>query len=203
RVRRVLVRLARTIRSHELRYAAKCAVIIAIMALPAFMDETKDAYYRWRLNWALTSAVVVLTPTAGASNQAGFYRLAGTLGGALASVAYWHLFHDNYPLMWAMGLLLAWPAYAIFLRGAYPKIGQIFLLTYSVCLLSRSAGLPDAVTGEVWTIEEIALQRAVAVSTGIVAGMLTLNYIWPFKAREALRLTLSSAFFQMGVLYQQ
>ncbi|KAJ3025179.1 hypothetical protein HK097_006734, partial [Rhizophlyctis rosea] len=83
----------------------------------------------------------------------------------------------------------------------YPKIGQIFLLTYSAVLLNTT-GI-DPVTGKTLTVVDMAVRRGFAVAVGVFIGLLVSWYIWPFTARKALRINLAYILFDIGILYQK
>ena len=114
-----------TLKSFEFKFAFKTATTITLMALPAFVDSFQDIFYEYRLNWAMTSAIVVMTPSVGGSNIQGLYRLLGTFCGASLALSTWLLF----PLM-PFGLapstfLLALPAFYLILKSDYQRIGQV------------------------------------------------------------------------------
>jgi hypothetical protein len=122
-----------TLRSFEFKFAFKTATTITLMALPAFMGDFQDIFYEYRLNWAMTSAIVVMTPSVGGSNIQGLYRILGTLCGTLFALATWLTF----PLIPA-GLafttfLIAVPAFYLILKSSYPRIGQVHHVDELLC----------------------------------------------------------------------
>ncbi|TPX37010.1 hypothetical protein SmJEL517_g01063 [Synchytrium microbalum] len=190
-------------RAFEIRFAIKTAATIALLSLPGFINSTQDWYYEYRMWWALTSVVVVLTPSVGGTNAAGMWRIVGTIGGALAGCLSWVMFPNNPLLLWLVCGIVAVPAFYVFLHTKYAKIGQVFLMTYTIVLLNRYANPLDQWTGRDIGIEEFAYKRGIAVVVGVVVGLFVSWYVWPYKARDELRKILSSTLFDMGVLYSK
>ncbi|TPX41114.1 hypothetical protein SeMB42_g05723 [Synchytrium endobioticum] len=190
-------------RAFEIRFAIKTAATVAMLSLPAFVESTQNWFYEYRLWWALTSLVVVLTPSVGGTNAAGMRRILGTIGGAFAAYFSWVFFPNNPIFLWFICGIVSIPAFYVLIHTAYAKIGQVFLMTYTIIVMNRYANPTDQSTGRDMEIEEFAQKRAFAVIIGIAVGLFVSWYIWPYKARDELRKILSSTLFDMGVLYSK
>ncbi|KAJ3278987.1 hypothetical protein HK104_001862, partial [Borealophlyctis nickersoniae] len=162
-------------------------------------EPTQALYYDFRMHWALTSFVAIMTPSVGGTNAAGLYRILGTLGGAATAAAVGWVFATSPLGQFCFTAMVALPSFYVFLNSKYPKIGQIFLLTYTAVLLNLSG--KDPVTGKNYSVIDIAIRRATAVSVGVVIGLFVSWYIWPYTARKALRINLAHIFFDMGIIY--
>lgn len=190
------------LRKFEFRFAFKTAVSLCILCLPAFLQSTQDFYYEWKLNWSMASFIVVMTPNVGGTNKAGFLRLLGTVGGALAAIITgWISEEENSWKLLLCSLLVAVPSFWGRFHTQYDKIGHIFLITYSIAALRGFNGNVDPSTGRTSSITEVAIRRGVAVFVGVSFGMLVSWYVWPFTARRALRIGLSNVLFDIGLLY--
>ncbi|TPX70615.1 hypothetical protein SpCBS45565_g01571 [Spizellomyces sp. 'palustris'] len=192
-----------SLKKFEVRFAIKTAVTVALLALPAFLDSSQELFYEYRMHWALSTFVVVMTPSVGGTNAAGLWRILGTIGGALTALVAGILCADNRVALFFVCAVVALPCMFIFLHTKYPKIGQIYLLTFSIIVLNDYAGKVDPVTGKDYSIYEIAFRRGFAVVIGCVVGLFVSWYIWPFTARKALRVGLSNTLFDMGLLYSK
>ncbi|KAJ3277549.1 hypothetical protein HK104_003210 [Borealophlyctis nickersoniae] len=189
----------RKFKKFEFLFALKTAITVTLMALPAFLEPTQALYYDFRMHWALTSFVAIMTPSVGGTNAAGLYRILGTLGGAATAAAVGWVFATSPLGQFCFSAMVALPSFYVFLNSKYPKIGQIFLLTYTAVLLNLSG--KDPVTGKNYSVVDIAVRRATAVSVGVVIGLFVSWYIWPYTARKALRINLAHIFFDMGIIY--
>lgn len=195
----------------EYKFAFKTATTIALMAVPAFIENLQDSFYEYRLNWAMTSAIVILTPSVGGSVLQGLYRAMGTVAGMCVSILVWYAASSfkntgdhnlaNPLLLFVLSTALAVPAFMIYLHSKYAKLGQIFLLTFSIVVLSEYAAPVDPVTGKSYSVVAVALRRGTAVLLGVVVGLFVSWYVWPFKARDALRLGVGSLLMETGRVY--
>ena len=113
------------IKLFQIRFALKTAFAITLMGIPAFLNETKHNFYRYRLSWAMSSTIVVLTYSVGGTSSASWYRILGTIGGVMMSIIIWLLFPDN-----AIGLLISLgcisvPSFYFRFNSKYPKVAQV------------------------------------------------------------------------------
>ncbi|KAJ1968952.1 hypothetical protein IWQ62_000931 [Dispira parvispora] len=95
--------------------------------------------------------------------------------------------------------LVSLPGFHVLLNTPYPKVGQYCLITFSVVLLNKVKGGEDAEL----PIGDIAWKRSVAVAFGVLVGVLTTSYIWPFEARVEVRKGLSRLLINMSLFYDR
>lgn len=212
---------ASSFRLYEFKFALKTAVTITLIAIPAFLDATQDLFYEYKMSWAMSSAIVVMTFSVGGTTAAGLYRVLGTLAGAIISIPVWLMFpEDPVGLFFVCGLIGLFGFY-IFFQTTYPKIGrvsgfraccskmrktnirQIFLLTFSIITLQKYAVLEDPVRDQNYTITELAFRRGFAVLFGVIVGILVSWFVWPFRARTAVRKGISRMYQDMSTLLIQ
>lgn len=112
-------------RKFEFKFAFKTATLITLMAIPAFVEDWQDIYYEYRLNWAMTSAIVVLTPSVGGTNLQGLFRLLGTWVGATIAVLVWLVGDRNPYILGPLCFLLSIPAFTLILKTKYNKLGRV------------------------------------------------------------------------------
>lgn len=159
-------RFTMKMREFEFKFALKTAITITIMALPAFLNNYQDQFYDYRLNWAMTSTIVVLTPSVGGTNSQGFFRLCGTWAGACIAILAWTIGNRNPYILSLLCFLISIPAFTLILKTKYSKLGQISMLSFSLILLNKYAANADPVTGLILNIYQLALRRGFAVSLG-------------------------------------
>lgn len=199
----------RLFRRDETKFAVKVGAGAALYALPAFLQSTRPIYSHWRGEWGLLSYMFVCSMTIGASNTTGYARFLGTCLGALCALAAWYVTRANvFGLLflgWAMSL---WTAYIIIGQGRGP-MGRFIMLTYNlVVLYSYSLSLRDSNDdqdegGDHPHVENIALHRVVAVSSGIVWGIFITRVIWPISARRKLKDGLSLLWLRMSIIWKR
>ncbi|KAF7728169.1 hypothetical protein EC973_006563 [Apophysomyces ossiformis] len=200
--RKFFIRLWRTFtlfKLQKVRYASKAAVAATVLATPAFLESTGDWFREWRMEWALITLMVVMTPTVGGTNIVAIYRIFSTILGCFVAMALYLLFPANMYVLPVVTWLFSIPNFWIILNHKHGKFGQFTLLAYNLVMLNK---YNDRETNaiEVW---ELALQRCVAILVGVVFGLFVTAYIWPYEARVELREGLSDFLLRLAWLYQK
>ncbi|CAG8441266.1 7037_t:CDS:2 [Funneliformis mosseae] len=190
-------------RQFEVKYAIKAAVSTAILASPAFIEETRDIYREYRGEWACISLMVVMAPTVGGTNLIGIYRAAGTLFGSYLAWVIYTLFPDNGLVISILGFFIAMGCFHMILYTKYNRIGTFILLTYNLVALYKFNLKNSDNEDENLDLIDIARYRAIAVATGIIWGVFVTTYWWPYEARVELRKGLSQLFVNMSWLYKK
>jgi hypothetical protein len=205
-------RILRTIRKlarDDIRFGIKVGLGAALWAMFAFIPETRDTYQHWRGEWGLLSFMIVCSMTVGAANTTGWSRFVGTLIGAAASVVNWNITRGNAVGLVCLGYLVAfWAFWMIVAKGQAP-LGRITLLAYNVSTLyayslSQKVDDDDDDEGGVSPlILEIVKHRAIAVTAGILWGLIVCRLIWPISARRKFKEGLSVLYLQMGLIWKR
>jgi len=175
----------------------------------AFIHETRDTYMHWRGEWGLLSFMIVCSMTVGASNTTGFARFVSTVIGASCSVVNWNVSGGTaVPLMFLGGIVAFWGFFVMIDRGKAP-LGRTALLAYNVSTLyaySLSQRVDNDDEDEGGTnplILEIAKHRAIAVTAGILWGLIVCRVVWPISARRKFKEGLSVLYLQMGLIWKR
>ena len=127
---------------------------------------------------------MISSPTVGGTNIAGVYRIFGTIAGCLAAVISWYGSQYWLPIAPFFIFLFAFPSFYVLLNSAYPRIGQVAIMAYSVVFLGKLTA--DTHTPEAsMDILELALKRGISVMTGIVVGLIITWYTIVFLQRSA------------------
>ncbi|RKP38590.1 hypothetical protein BJ085DRAFT_12024, partial [Dimargaris cristalligena] len=66
-------------RRFQTKFALKAAMIATLLSLPAFVEDWNPTFRMFRGEWAVITALVVMTPTVGGSNSTSVYRILGTV----------------------------------------------------------------------------------------------------------------------------
>jgi hypothetical protein len=175
----------------------------------AFIPRTRPVYQHWRGEWGLLSFMIVCSMTVGASNTTGFARLLGTLAGATLSVLNWNITQGNAVALALLGALVAFAGFFVMIDRGRAPLGRTALLAYNVSTLyayslSQRVDDDDDDEGGVHPfIMEIATHRAIAVTAGIIWGLVVCRVIWPISARRKFKEGLSVLYLQMGLIWKR
>ncbi|KAI9314607.1 Fusaric acid resistance protein-like-domain-containing protein [Dichotomocladium elegans] len=183
----------------KVRYAVKAAIAATLLATPAFITSTGDWFRTWRMEWALITLMVVMTPTVGGTNQVAIYRIFSTILGCCTAVVFYLLFPGNIVMLPLLTWLFSIPNFWLILHHKHGKFGQFTLLAYNLVMLNKYNDR-EANTIEVW---RLAFQRCVAILVGVVFGLIATAYVWPYEARVELRKGLSDFLLRLAWLYQK
>lgn len=195
----------------EIQFGLKVGIGAAMWAMLAFLPQTREVYNQWRGEWGLLSFMIVCSMTVGASNTVGWARFIGTLFGALASVINWKVSHGYAFALIFLGWLASFINFYIIIQHGKAALGRISLLAYNVSTLyaysmQRKANGKDSTTDEEVEqpdIVDIAQHRAIAVTAGIIWGLVVCRLIWPISARQKFKESLSVLHLQMGLIWKR
>ncbi|TFK90654.1 hypothetical protein K466DRAFT_484360 [Polyporus arcularius HHB13444] len=196
-VKQSLWALGARMKQQDMKYAVKAGMATAILASPAFIESTRPMFVEYRGEWALISFFVVISPTIGATNYLGVHRVLGTLLGAATAFVIWSSFPENAWVLSIFGLFYSIPCfYFIVAKPQYATSARFVLLTYNLtCLYCYNIREKDV------AVFDIAFQRALAVTIGVVWAAIVSRYWWPAEARRELSRALGEFCLNVGWLY--
>lgn len=204
-----LLRLMRRLARDDIRFGLKVGIGAILWAMFAFIPQTRETYQHWRGEWGLLSFMIVCSMTVGAANTTGWARFLGTMIGAGAAFVNWNVTHGNALGLIALGWLMAfWSFWIMIARGQAP-LGRITLLAYNVSTLyayslSQKVDDDDDDEGGMHPIiGEIVRHRFIAVTAGILWGLIVCRLIWPISARKKFQQGLSMLYLQMGLIWKR
>lgn len=191
-------------------FGLKVGVGASLWAMLAFLDETRDVYSHYRGEWGLLSFMIVCSMTVGASNTTGSSRFAGTLIGAVFSLVNWNLSQGNALALIFLGWLVSlWNFYLIVACGRAP-LGRMTQLSYNVSTLyaySLGAGLDNDDGDDEGSVEpdmtKIVKHRVMAVTCGILWGLIVCRVVMPISARKKFQEGISVLCLQMGLIWKR
>ncbi|KAG1503778.1 hypothetical protein G6F54_001436 [Rhizopus delemar] len=183
----------------KMRYAIKATIATILLATPAFLESTQDWYREYRMEWALITLMVVMTPTVGGTNLVAVYRIFSTILGCYSAMIFYMLFPGNMYVLPILTWLFSIPNFWMILTNKHGKFGQFTLLAYNLVMLNKYNDR-DTNDVEVW---RLANQRCFAILVGVVFGLVATAYVWPYEARVELRKGLSDFLLRLAWLYQK
>ncbi|KAJ3519837.1 hypothetical protein NMY22_g13018 [Coprinellus aureogranulatus] len=190
--------LGKLLKERNVKFAMRAGLAISLLASPAFFDSTRPIFVEMQGDWALLSAFVVMSPTIGATNMLSVQRVLGTLLGALIAATIFTIFPENAPVLATFGFLFSLPCFYIAVsKPKHLAATRFVLLTYNLtCLYRYNLRLQDDVS--VW---EIAMDRALAVTVGVLWALIASRLWWPSEARKELMIALGDFCLNIGWLY--
>ncbi|KAG2201966.1 hypothetical protein INT47_000505, partial [Mucor saturninus] len=200
--RQIVLKLWRTFslfKLQKMRYATKATLAVIILAIPAFLQSTGLWFRNWRMEWALITLMVVMTPTVGGTNLVAIYRIYSTTLGCFVAMCLYLLFPDNMYLLILCTWLFSIPNFWIILHHKHGKFGQFTLLAYNLVMLNK---YNDRETHRI-EVTHLALQRCLSIFAGVIFGLFATAYVWPYEARVELRKGLSDFLLRLAWLYQK
>ncbi|KAI1465975.1 Fusaric acid resistance protein-like-domain-containing protein [Daldinia caldariorum] len=208
-ISRNLWRFFRFLGRSDIRFGIKVGIGAALYAMFAFIPQTRPLYAHWRGEWGLLSFMIVCSMTVGASNATGWSRFIGTLMGATFVLANWWISDGNAIALAFLGWVVSFGAFYIMIDRGNAAFGRFILLSYNVSSLyayslTQNVDDDDDDEGGVHPIiSSIAFHRVVAVSAGILWGLIVCRLIWPTSARRKFKEGLAVLYLQMGLVWKR
>ncbi|KAI9172398.1 hypothetical protein HJFPF1_01900 [Paramyrothecium foliicola] len=205
----LLLQVLRFFAREDILFGIKVGIGAILWAMFAFIPGTRPMYQHWRGEWGLLSFMIVVGMTTGASNTSGSSRFLGTLIGAAFACVSWLVCFDNPFILAFLGAVIAlWNFYIILVIKNAP-LGRVTLLAYNVIVLyaySLSQSVDDDDDDEGGRnpfIFEISYHRVLAVTLGIVWGMIVCRLLWPISGRRKFREGLAVLYLQLGLIWKR
>ncbi|KAI1389743.1 Fusaric acid resistance protein-like-domain-containing protein [Hypoxylon trugodes] len=206
---RSLLKVFRFLARNDIRFGLKVGIGATLYAMFAFIPQTRPIYTHWRGEWGLLSFMIVCSMTIGASNTTGWSRFTGTIVGAAFVLVNWWISNGNAVALAFLGWLVSFGAFYIMVDRGNAPFGRFILLSYNVSSLyayslTQEVDDDDDDEGGIHPIiGSIAYHRVVAVSVGIVWGLIICRLIWPMPARQKFKEGLAVLYLQMGLIWKR
>ncbi|KAG1470593.1 hypothetical protein G6F56_002589 [Rhizopus delemar] len=196
RVRYSIWKSLRFFSKYEFKFALKMAVAVTVLSVPAFVPSSVDWYYSTRGQWAPMTVIAIMNPTSGGTLVASFWRIVGTVVGAMVGWAALQAGGGSPYLLGIFAALLALPSFYIHLGSTYNKVGIVCLTTYEVVALSRYVTPPPNET-----VAETVWKRTLTLVVGVCVALLLNSMVWPFVARHMVRKSIGACMAQLEDYY--
>lgn len=204
-----LLNASRFVVREDILFGIKVGIGALLWAMLAFIPSTRPIYQTWRGEWGLLSFMIVAGMTTGAANTTGTARFKGTLVGAACAITAWTVSQGNAIALVFLGGLVAFCNFYWILAIKNAPLGRIAQLSYNVSTLyaySLSQSVDDDDDDEGGSnplIFDIAFHRVVAVTLGILWGVIFCRLLWPISGRRKFREGLSVLYLQMGLIWKR
>ncbi|KAI1140361.1 Fusaric acid resistance protein-like-domain-containing protein [Hypoxylon sp. FL0543] len=206
---RNLLKFFRFLARDDIRFGLKVGIGATLYAMFAFIPQTRPIYAHWRGEWGLLSFMIVCSMTVGASNATGLARFTGTIMGAAFVLVNWWISNGNAVALAFLGWAVSFGAFYIMVDRGNAPFGRFILLSYNVSSLyayslTQQVDDDDDDEGGIHPIiGSIAYHRVVAVSVGIIWGLIICRLIFPMPARQKFKEGLAVLYLQMGLIWKR
>ncbi|KAI9737301.1 MAG: hypothetical protein M1818_005834 [Claussenomyces sp. TS43310] len=188
--------LLHELQGFETRFALKVAIVVSMLAVPAWLDQSKGWYVEYESWWAVATVWMMMHPRVGGNVQDLVTRsLTCILGAAWGGFAY-AAGNGNPYVMAVFAAIYMIPMMYRFTQSSHPRSGIVGCVSFTVVSLHAyyTHGQPTVVT--------VAWTRGVAFVVGVVASVLVNWILWPFVARHELRKSLASMILHLAIIYR-
>lgn len=197
-------------RRPAVQFGIKVGLGAAIFAIPAFTDQLRPIFGRWRGEWGLVTYVIIMNKSVGGTANALGIRIMGTFLGALLGYVVWIIVGDNNVVLPIVGwlisvpcfwIILHWPSRNMFGRFILLTLNLTLMYTYSLSIADQDDGDEDDDETQL-IVRDIAFHRFVSVCIGVLWALLVTTMILPNSARSKLKRGLSLVWLQMGLVWK-
>ncbi|OAA74293.1 Brefeldin A-sensitivity protein 4 [Akanthomyces lecanii RCEF 1005] len=192
RVWRGLYRL----QGYESKYALKACIVVSLLAVPSYLDQSKWWWDRYEAWWAVAMSWVVMHPRVGGNLQDLLNRSCLAVLGAVWAGAGYAAGGGNPYVMAIFAAVYMVPMLYRYTLSAHPRSGLVGSLSFTVV----SLGLLDDFRETSPAI--FTACKGLVFFVGTAAPILANWLLWPFVARHELRAALSSFLFFLSVTYR-
>ncbi|KAI7903752.1 uncharacterized protein BX663DRAFT_471797 [Cokeromyces recurvatus] len=186
-------------RTYQFKFAMKSMLTAEAIAVLAFIPATRPYFTEFKLEWTLITVLAVMLPTVGGTNWGAVLRVLATILGCVIAAVTYTIFHDNTLMLWLMTWLISIPSFWVILHHKHGRFGLFTLLAYNLVVLYKFRNRDD----DSIDVFELTWMRCVAVSLGVIIGLIVTAYVWPYEARTEVRKGLSDLILRLSWLYKQ
>lgn len=180
----------------EMRFALKVAIVVSLLSVPAWLNQSKKWYSDHQSWWAVIAVWVMIHPRAGANIQDLFTRsFFAVLGAIWGGFAYGSRNGNPY-VMAVFAAIYLIPMMYRFTQSSHPRSGLIGCVSFII--VSLNANLQDKQI----SIVDAAWAHGLAFVVGVVSAILISWILWPFVARHELRKSLSAMIYYSALIYR-
>ncbi|KAI8375782.1 Fusaric acid resistance protein-like-domain-containing protein [Blakeslea trispora] len=184
--------------TYRVKFAIKSMVTVQLVSILAFIPATRPYFTSFKLEWTVITVMAVMSPTVGATNQSAALRILATMVGCSLAALVYTIFGDHTWMLWCITWIVSFFSFWMILYHKHGRFGFFGLLAYNLIVLYQHNHRNNAIQ-----VIELSWMRCVAVSLGVLIGLIVNTYVWPYEARTQLRRGLSDVLLRFLWLYKQ
>ncbi|KAI5917153.1 hypothetical protein F4810DRAFT_716740 [Camillea tinctor] len=180
----------------ETRFGLKTALIVSLLAIPAWLNRSHAWWDQYEVWWAVVMAFLIMGPRTGGNVQDLFTRaLCGVLGSLWAGLSY-AAGNGNPIVIGVFAVIFMLPMIYRYTQSTHPRSGIVGCISFTVVSLAEvtAAGKPSPAT--------VAATRGASIIVGVVGSILVNWLLWPFVARHDLRKATAAMIFYCSIIYR-
>ncbi|ELR02648.1 hypothetical protein VC83_01012 [Pseudogymnoascus destructans] len=180
----------------EMRYALKVAIVVSMLSVPAWLEQSRKWYNDYQSWWAVIVVWIMVHPRTGGNIQDLFTRsFCAILGAIWGGVA--HAARDGNPVVVAVfAAIYMIPMVYRYTQSSHTRSGLVGCLSFIIVSLDLQA------QGNRLSNINIAWTLGVAFVVGVISAILVSWLLWPFVARHELRKSLSGMIYYSALIYR-
>jgi hypothetical protein len=180
----------------EMRYALKVAIVVSMLSVPAWLEQSREWYNDYQSWWAVIVVWIMVHPRTGGNIQDLFTRsfcaILGAIWGGVAQAA-----RDGNPVVVAVfAAIYMIPMVYRYTQSSHTRSGLVGCLSFIIVSLDLQA------QGNRLSNINIAWTLGVAFVVGVISAILVSWLLWPFVARHELRKSLSGMIYYSALIYR-
>ncbi|KAL5352574.1 Zinc finger protein containing five transmembrane domains [Pseudogymnoascus australis] len=180
----------------EMRYALKVAIVVSMLSVPAWLEQSRKWYNDYQSWWAVIVVWIMVHPRTGGNIQdlitRSFCAILGAIWGGVA-----HAARDGNPIVVAVfAAIYMIPMVYRYTQSSHTRSGLVGCLSFIIVSLDLQA------KGKHLSDINIAWTLGVAFIVGVIAAILVSWLLWPFVARHELRKSLSGMIYYSALIYR-
>ena len=180
----------------EMRFALKTILITSLLAVPAWLPQSRSWWNQNESWWAVAFAWLMMHPRVGGNVQDLATRALCTILGAVWGGLAYGADNGNPYVMAVFAAVYMVPMMYRFTQSSHPRSGIVGCLSFVI--VSLSAKNSNGFGG----VAHIAWTRGVAFLIGVVGAVFVNWLLWPFVARHELKKALASMLIYSSVVYR-
>ncbi|KAM3071236.1 Zinc finger protein [Clarireedia jacksonii] len=196
RLRFRMWKILHRLQGFETRFALKAAIVTSLLAIPGWLERSKEWWNRYESWWAVVMVWIMMHPRVGGNIQDLLTRaLCAILGAVWGGIA--HGADNGNPYVMAVfAAIFMIPMMYRYTQSPHPRSGIVGCISFVVVSLGAYTA-PDNISAAT-----VAWTRGVAFMLGVVSAVVVNWFLWPFIARHELRKALSSMIVYSSIIYR-
>ncbi|KAI8339322.1 hypothetical protein BD560DRAFT_412681 [Blakeslea trispora] len=183
----------------DVAFAFRAAIVVALLSLPAFLEQSVQWYNTVRGQWAVVVALIWMGPLVGSNFFGTMTRTVGTIIGAVQAIIIWEAGRGTVQGLIILSFIFNLPWWLVYIHGKFWKAtGMFALVTVSIIIGYAYSYRPN---GESVSVYLVTLERMLAVMTGVAAALIISIFPFPRTGRVILRRRISQTLSEIGALY--
>ncbi|KAI8100188.1 uncharacterized protein BX664DRAFT_253876 [Halteromyces radiatus] len=185
--------------TRDTAFALRAAILVTMLTLPGFLEQSLYWYNRARGQWATVVALIWMGPSVGSSFFGTMARTVGTLVGAAVGIIIWEISQNKLWALLIVTFVFNIPFYVLYTLSSFWRATGLFCLITITLIIGY--GYVYMSTDVPISAFQVTYQRIASVFVGVGAAMMISILPYAQTSRVQVRYRVSHIMNDMGVLY--